>query len=85
MEVHFRYDRDLEIADGADLRAITPRRVPRCSSGSRAEQWVKGPGKSGDAKVTVWPGPLPASAGGERVKPASSSPCGAAAKTDPAS
>jgi hypothetical protein len=88
MEVHFRYDRDLEIADPADQRAITTEaRVAVLEWVHERDQWVKGRGQVvGDAKVTVWPGPLPASAGGERVKAGTFLPVSApAAKTDPAS
>ncbi|MEJ7734318.1 MAG: hypothetical protein WKG00_34625 [Polyangiaceae bacterium] len=88
MEVHFRYDRDLEIADPADLRPITAEaRAAVLEWVHERDQWVKGRGQVvGDAKITVWPGPLPASAGGERVKAGTFLPVTApAAKTDPAS
>jgi hypothetical protein len=70
MEVHFRYDRDLEIADPTDLRPITAEaRAAVLEWVHERDEWVKDRGQVvGDAKVTVWPGPLPASAGGERVK-----------------
>ena len=85
MEIHFRYDRDLEIADGADLRPITAEaRAAVLEWVHERNQWVKDRGQVvGDAKVTVWPGPLPASAGGERVKAGTFIPVTApAAKTE---
>lgn len=82
MEVHFRYDKDLELTDRADTRPITPAaREAVMAWVAERDEWVQGRGQVvGDAKVTVWPGPLPASAGGERVKAGTFVPVTAPAK-----
>jgi hypothetical protein len=82
MEVHFRYDQELELTDAADGRAITEEaRAAVLAWIAERNEWVEGRGQVvGDAKVTVWPGPLPASAGGERVKGGSFVPVTAPAK-----
>jgi len=83
MEVHFRYDRDLELTDAADARPITPEAREAVMAWVRErDEWVKDRGQVvGDAKVTVWPGPLPASAGGERVRSGTFIPVTGPAKT----
>jgi hypothetical protein len=82
MEVHYRYDKDLELTDPADKRAITAEVRDAVLAWVRErDEWVKDRGQVvGDAKVAVWPGKLPTSADGERVKSGTFIPVTAAAK-----
>jgi hypothetical protein len=68
MEVHFRYDKPLELTDAADKREITPEAREAVMAWVRErDEWVKDRGQVvGDAKVSVLPGPVPS--GAERVK-----------------
>ncbi len=82
MEVHWRYDREMELTDPSDERAIPDEaRAAVLAWVRERDEWVAGRGQVvGDAKVTVWPGPLPAAAGGERVKGGTFIPVTAPAK-----
>jgi hypothetical protein len=82
MEVHFRYDQELTLTDPNDTRAITAEAREAVMAWVRErDEWVAGRGQVvGDAKVTVWPGPLPASAGGERAQGGSFIPVAAPEK-----
>lgn len=82
MEVHWRYDREMELTDPSDARPIPDEaRAAVLAWVRERDEWVAGRGQVvGDAKVTVWPGPLPASAGGERVKGGTFIPVTAPAK-----
>jgi len=68
MEVHWMFNRDMEIADPADERKITDEaREAVLAWVAERNEWVRDRNQVvGDAKVTVWPGPIPK--GGERVK-----------------
>jgi hypothetical protein len=82
MEVHWMYNREMELTDHADERPITGEAREAVLAWVRErDEWVRDRGQVvGDAKVTVWPGPLPASACGERVKHGSFIPITAPAK-----
>jgi hypothetical protein len=84
MEVHFRYDKELELTDAADKRLITAEAREAVMAWIRErDEWVKDRGQMvGDAKVVVYPGPLPAKAGGERVKGGTFIPVTAPAKAN---
>ena len=79
MEVHFRYDKELELTDRADPRLITPEARDAVMAWVRErDEWVKDRGQVvGDAKVLVYPGPLPAKVT-ERVKGGTFAPVTAA-------
>jgi hypothetical protein len=68
MEVHWRYDRDMELTDRADDRPITDEAREAVVAWVRErDEWVKDRNQVvGDAKVMVYPGPVPG--GSERVK-----------------
>ena len=69
MEVRWTFDHGMSIADPADPRSITDeaREVVTAWVEERHE-WVKGRGQVvGDAKVKVWPGPIPEGEGDNRV------------------
>lgn len=70
MEVHWMFNREMEIADPADERKITDEAREAVLEWIRErDEWVRDRGQVvGDAKVTVWPGPIPAKEGGQRVK-----------------
>jgi hypothetical protein len=70
MDVHWRYDTGMKLQDPADPREITAEARDAVMAWIRErDEWVANRGQVvGDAKVTVWPGPIPASDNGERVK-----------------
>lgn len=82
MEVHWTFNREMELTDPADERPITDEAREAVLAWVRErDEWVRDRGQVvGDAKVTVWPGPLPASARGERVKGGTFIPVSAPAK-----
>jgi hypothetical protein len=84
MEVHWMYNRDMELTDPADERPISDEaRAAVLEWVRERNEWVRDRGQVvGDAKVTVWPGPIPASAGGERVKHGSFIPITAPVKSN---
>ncbi|EYF02230.1 hypothetical protein [Chondromyces apiculatus] len=82
MEIRYRYDRDLELADVNDTRAITPEaREAVLAWVAEREEWLKDRGQTvGEARVTVYPAGIPAQARGERVRTGSFVPITASAK-----
>jgi len=68
MELLYRYDTGLSLADPTDGRAISDEaREAALAWVAERNEWVEGRGQIvGEAKVKVWPGPLPKS-GAERV------------------
>ena len=70
MEIHWTFDRGMELVDKADPRAITEdAKLAVLAWIAERNDWVKERGQIvGDATLTVWPGPLPAKAGGERIE-----------------
>ena len=82
MEIRYRYDRDLEPADPNDPRPITPEaREAVLAWVTERQGWLDARGQIvGEARVTVYPGPLPAAARGERVKTGNFVPVTAPAK-----
>lgn len=82
MEVHWTYDKGMSLTDPADPREITEEAKEAVMAWIRErDEWVESRGQVvGDAKVTVWPGPLPAAAKGERVKGGTFIPVTAPAK-----
>ncbi|MBI4701877.1 MAG: hypothetical protein HY744_12115 [Deltaproteobacteria bacterium] len=69
MEVRWLYDRGMSVADPNDARAITEEaRAAVQAWVDERQEWVRERNQVvGDARVTVWPGPLPESARGRRV------------------
>jgi hypothetical protein len=82
MEVHWTYDKGMSLVDPADPREITAEAREAVMAWIRErDEWVESRGQMvGDAKVTVWPGPLPAAARDERVKGGTFLPVTAPAK-----
>ena len=70
MEVHWTFNSEMTLVDLADERPISDEaRAAVLAWVRERDEWVKDRGQVvGDAKVMVWPGPIPASDGGERVK-----------------
>jgi hypothetical protein len=70
MEVRWTYRGERTLSDPADERPITEAaREAVLASVSERDEWVRDRGQVvGDARVTAWPGPLPASARGERIR-----------------
>jgi hypothetical protein len=82
MEIHWTYDHGMSASDAADTRPISED-VKKAVMAWIAErnEWVIGRGQIvGEANVTVWPGKIPASEGGERVKMGKFFPCTAPEK-----
>lgn len=82
MEVHWTFNRpEMTPTDPADERPISEEvREAVLAWVRERDEWVKDRGQVvGDAKVTVWPGVIPASDGGERVKRGTFIPVTAAA------
>ena len=84
MEVHWTFNAEMTLTDQADERPISHEVKDAVTAWVRErDEWVKDRGQVvGDAKVTVWPGPIPASDGGERVKRGTFIPVTAAAPPD---
>jgi hypothetical protein len=70
MEVHWNYDTGFSLTDAADPRPITDDIKAAVLAWVRErDEWVENRGQIvGDAKVTLWPGPIPAADKDERVK-----------------
>jgi hypothetical protein len=70
MEVHWNYDTGFSLTDAADPRHITDDIKAAVLAWVRErDEWVENRGQIvGDAKVTLWPGPIPPAEKGERVK-----------------
>jgi alanyl-tRNA synthetase len=83
MEVHWTYTGVLELTDPTDLRKITDEaREAVLAWVKERDEWVEGRGQVvGDAKVVVWPGPIP-DKGGDRVKRGTFIPVTAPAKKE---
>ena len=84
MEVHWTFNAEMTLTDLADERPISQEVKDAVLAWVRErDEWVKDRGQVvGDAKVTVWPGAIPASDGGERVKRGTFIPVTAAAPPD---
>lgn len=85
MEIHWTYDHGMALTDKDDPRAITDEaRAAVLAYVEERQDWVRDRGQMvGDATVTVYPGPLPATAGGERVQRGRFTPVTAAPKSKP--
>jgi len=86
MEVHWTFNSPMTLVDLADERPISDEvREAVVAWVRERDEWVKDRGQVvGDAKVMVWPGPIPASDGGERVKRGTFIPVTAAAPPEAA-
>jgi hypothetical protein len=82
MEVHWNYDSGFSLTDAADPRPITDEIKAAVLAWVRErDEWVENRGQIvGDAKVTLWPGPIPPAEKGERVKRGTFIPVTAPAK-----
>jgi hypothetical protein len=81
MEVRYFYDKGLSHTNPEDDRAITDEaREAVLAWVAERNEWVEGRGQIvGEAKVTVWPGPIPKK-GADRVQGGSFIPCTAPPK-----
>lgn len=84
MEVHWTFNADMTLVDPADERKIPDEAREAVLAWVRErDEWVKDRNQVvGDAKVMVWPGPVPK--GEERVKRGTFIPVTAAAPKEPA-
>jgi hypothetical protein len=86
MEVRYLYNAPLSLTDAMDPRSITDEaREAVLAWVAERNEWVEGRGQIvGEAKVTVWPGPIPKK-GADRVQGGSFIPVTAPARDKPAS
>ncbi len=84
MEVRYLYNAPLALIDGMDPRPITDEaRAAVLAWVAERNEWVEGRGQMvGEAKVTVWPGPIPKK-GADRVQGGTFIPVTAPAKPAP--
>jgi hypothetical protein len=77
MEIHWTYDHGMSLTDAADTRPINDDvRAAVLAWVEERNGWVRGRGQIvGEANLTVWPGKIPASDDGERVKQGTFFPC----------
>jgi hypothetical protein len=81
MDVRYRYDTGIALMDPADARVIPPEALAAIEAWvAERNEWVESRGQVvGEAKMQVWPGPLP-QPGADRVHVGSFVPVAAAAK-----
>ncbi len=81
MEVRYRYDTGIALVDPADPRVIPPDVLAQIEAWiAERNEWVESRGQVvGEAKMQVWPGPLPRP-GMDRIQGGSFVPVAAAAK-----
>lgn len=84
MEISWTYDHGMVKGDPAETREITDEaRAAAMAWIDERMEWVRDRNQIvGSAKITVWPGVLPKSAGGERVQKGTFIPCAAPAPNE---
>jgi hypothetical protein len=77
MEIHWTYDDGMKLSDQADPRPINEEvKIAVLAWIEERNDWVRSRGQMvGEANLTVWPGKIPDSEGGERVKAGRFFPC----------